>query len=73
MVHPVASALVGDDLDALEQHLVDGLRELSSAPAARGAPPEAAVAWRAGIESRAIDHAARWLQTKRLGFYTIDS
>ena len=31
------------------------------------------MAWRAGIESRAIDHAARWLQAQRLGFYTIGS
>ena len=73
MVHPVASALVTDDLDPLEQHLVDGLREQSPASAEAGAPPEAEVAWRAGIESRAIDHAARWLQTRRLGFYTIGS
>ncbi len=29
--------------------------------------------WRSQIESRAIDHAARWLQAKKLGFYTIGS
>jgi 2-oxoisovalerate dehydrogenase E1 component len=64
---------VSDDLDPLEQHLVEGLRALSLSKAAESVPQEAAVAWRAGIESRAIDHAARWLQAQRLGFYTIGS
>ena len=61
------------ELDPLEQHLVDELRSL--APPERGAeiPAEAARAWRAQIESRAIDHAARWLQAQKLGFYTIGS
>ncbi|HET8742421.1 MAG TPA: thiamine pyrophosphate-dependent enzyme, partial [Gaiella sp.] len=30
-------------------------------------------AWRAQAASRVIDHAARWLQEQRLGFYTIGS
>ena len=64
---------MSDDLDPLEQHLVEGLRALSLSKAAESVPQEAAVAWRAGIESRAIDHAARWLQAQRLGFYTIGS
>jgi 2-oxoisovalerate dehydrogenase E1 component len=33
----------------------------------------AQAAWRAQIASRAIDHAARWLQEQRRGFYTIGS
>ena len=43
------------------------------ARARRRVPAEAAHAWRAQIESRAIDHAARWLQAQKLGFYTIGS
>ena len=62
-----------NDLDPLEQHLVDELRALERDDDATGAPPEAATAWRAGTESRAIDHAARWLQAQKLGFYTIGS
>jgi 2-oxoisovalerate dehydrogenase E1 component len=73
VTHPVASAHVTDDLDPLEQHLVEELRGLSSTADGARAPSEADVAWRAGIESRAIDHAARWLQAQRLGFYTIGS
>jgi 2-oxoisovalerate dehydrogenase E1 component len=63
---------VSDDLDPLEQHLLAGLRALER----RGGidlPPEAESAWVAGIDSRAVDHAARWLQTRKLGFYTIGS
>ena len=63
---------MADHLDPLEQHLVDGLRG-SSPGEGDGAPAAAGIAWRAGIESRAIDHAARWLQAQRLGFYTIGS
>ena len=63
---------MADDLDPLEQHLVDGLRGLrregESAPA-----PEAAQLWRAQVDSRHCDHAARWLQAQQLGFYTIGS
>ncbi len=29
--------------------------------------------WRAQVDSRLIDHAARWLQGRQLGFYTIGS
>ena len=60
------------DLDPLEQHLVDGLRALE--PGEGDAPPaEATLAWRAGAQSRALDHAARWLQSQKRGFYTIGS
>ncbi len=61
------------DLDPLEQHLVDALRSLAPAEQAAELPAEAARAWRAQVESRAIDHAARWLQAQKLGFYTIGS
>jgi 2-oxoisovalerate dehydrogenase E1 component len=64
---------VADDLDPLELHLTEALRGLEPALDASPLPPEAATAWHAGIESRAIDHAARWLQAQRLGFYTIGS
>ena len=60
-------------LDPLEQHLVDELRALAPPERAAEIPAEAAHAWRAQIESRAIDHAARWLQAQKLGFYTIGS
>ena len=73
MVHPVASAAVIDDLDPLEQHLLGGLRGLAASSDVAPVPAEARAAWQAGIESRAIDHAARWLQAERLGFYTIGS
>ena len=64
---------VTDDLDPLEQHLVDALRALDGPAAEVEAPPEAGPAWRAQVESRAIDHAARWLQAQKRGFYTIGS
>jgi len=64
---------VSDDLDPLERHLVDGLRALGRPEPVVGLPVEAAAAWRAQIGSRAIDHAARWLQAQKLGFYTIGS
>jgi 2-oxoisovalerate dehydrogenase E1 component len=60
------------DLDPLEQHLLDALRSLASTEA-RGAVPEATALWRAQVDSRLIDHAARWLQAQQLGYYTISS
>ena len=72
-VHPVPSAAVASDLDPLEQHLVTALRALSREAGGPPAPDEAQAAWRAQVASRAIDHAARWLQEQRLGFYTIGS
>jgi 2-oxoisovalerate dehydrogenase E1 component len=73
VVHPVASSAVASDLDPLEQHLVDALRALPAVTDGPPAPQEAEIAWRAQAASRAIDHAARWLQEQRLGFYTIGS
>src|SRR5512132_4306880 len=64
---------MSDDLDPHEQHLVPGLRSPEDVATPSDLPAEASAAWRAQIESRAIDHAARWLQSRRLGFYTIGS
>jgi 2-oxoisovalerate dehydrogenase E1 component len=61
------------DLDPLEQHLVDALRGLPEGHGGSAPPPQAEEAWRAQASSRAIDHAARWLQEQRRGFYTIGS
>ena len=61
------------ELDPLERHLVDELRALVPSARTVEIPAEATHAWRAQIESRAIDHAARWLQAQKLGFYTIGS
>jgi 2-oxoisovalerate dehydrogenase E1 component len=61
------------ELDPLEQHLVGELQALAPPERVVDVPAEAAAAWRAQIESRAIDHAARWLQAQKLGFYTIGS
>jgi 2-oxoisovalerate dehydrogenase E1 component len=61
------------ELDPLEQHLVDELRALAPPERPVEIPAEAFEAWRAQVESRAIDHAARWLQAQKLGFYTIGS
>jgi 2-oxoisovalerate dehydrogenase E1 component len=64
---------VTSDLDPLEQHLVTALRATPDETHTPAAPAIAQVAWRAQIASRAIDHAARWLQEQRRGFYTIGS
>jgi 2-oxoisovalerate dehydrogenase E1 component len=64
---------VASDLDSLERHLVDALRALPAAAQGPRAPQETEIAWRAQAASRAIDHAARWLQEQQLGFYTIGS
>ena len=64
---------MASDLDPLEQHLVTALRALRGDGDAPPAPGEAHAAWRAQAASRAIDHAARWLQEQRRGFYTIGS
>lgn len=63
---------MADDLDPLEEHLLGELRGLQ--PGAASSPvPVAEAAWRAGVASRCCDHAARWLQVQKLGFYTIGS
>jgi 2-oxoisovalerate dehydrogenase E1 component len=63
---------VADDLDPLEQHLLDALRGLAPEPDIVSVP-EAGALWRAQVDSRHCDHAARWLQAQQLGYYTIGS
>src|SRR6059058_4645756 len=61
------------DLDPLEAHLLEALSSLARAEGEPPAPPEAHALWRAQIDSRLCDHAARWLQAQQLGYYTIGS
>ncbi len=72
--------MADDDLDPLEHHLLASLRSL--APAGRPAPharidqlqaDDPWALWRAQVASRLCDHAARWLQARQLGYYTIGS
>src|SRR6188472_2681526 len=66
--------MIPDDLDPLEQHLLAVLETLASpADAPSVADPDAEALWRAQIESRHCDHAARWLQKEKRSFYSIGS
>ena len=51
--------------DPLEEHLLEALRALQPSAALRSAPPEAEEIWRAQVDSRQADYAARWLQAAR--------
>jgi 2-oxoisovalerate dehydrogenase E1 component len=64
---------VGSDLDPLEQALLDALRALAAPDDPVPSDPAAAAMWRAQLDSRLCDHAARWLQSQQLGYYTIGS
>ena len=64
---------MADDLDPLEQHLLGALAALEPSDSGAPARPEAAAIWRAQIESRNCDLAARWLQKEGRSFYTIGS
>jgi 2-oxoisovalerate dehydrogenase E1 component len=59
------------DLDPLETHLLDRLRSLPTGP--RGDAPQAEPLWRAQVDSRLCDFAARYLQGRGRSFYTIAS
>ena len=61
------------ELDPLEEHLLEALRALEPSAALRTAPPEAEEIWRAQVDSRQADYAARWLQHHGRSFYTIGS
>jgi 2-oxoisovalerate dehydrogenase E1 component len=61
------------DHDPLEQHLLEALRALTPPRTAAPSLPEARALWRAQVDSRLCDHAARWLQERKLGYYTIGS
>ena len=62
-----------DELDPLEEHLLGALRALRAPSTPVPAPPEAEEIWRAQVDSRQADFAARWLQQHRRSFYTIGS
>ncbi|HYI74483.1 MAG TPA: thiamine pyrophosphate-dependent enzyme, partial [Gaiellaceae bacterium] len=61
------------ELDPLEEHLLEALRALEPSAVLRTAPPEAEEIWRAQVDSRQADYAARWLQQHGRSFYTIGS
>ena len=67
------STLTGLELDPLEEHLLAALRALEPSTALREAPPEVGEIWRAQVDSRQADYAARWLQQHGRSFYTIGS
>jgi 2-oxoisovalerate dehydrogenase E1 component len=59
--------------DPLEQHLLAALAALESRAGEPSPPPEALALWRAQVDSRHCDYAARELQGRGLAFYTIGS
>ena len=59
--------------DPLEEHLLEALRALEPSASLRSAPPEVEEIWRAQVDSRQADYAARWLQQRGRSFYTIGS
>ena len=75
---------MADDLDRLEQALLDGIggatepsagRSTGAAgPRSNGLPDELAIRlFDAQVDSRHIDHTARWLRARGIGYYTIGS
>ena len=67
------STVTAVELDPLEEHLLAALRALEPSAALRAAPPEVEEIWRAQVDSRQADYAARWLQQHGRSFYTIGS
>ena len=59
--------------DPLEEHLLEAIRALQPSAALRPAPAEVEEIWRAQVDSRHADYAARWLQQHGRSFYTIGS
>ena len=59
--------------DPLEEHLLEAIRALQPSAALRSAPAEVEEIWRAQVDSRHADYAARWLQQHGRSFYTIGS
>src|SRR5207342_1027646 len=70
---PAAPGPMAAELDPLEEHLLEALRTLQPSVALRSAPPEVEEIWRAQVDSRQADYAARWLQQHGRSFYTIGS
>ena len=59
--------------DPLEEHLLGSLSALPAPSTPVELPPEAEAIWRAQVDSRQADYAARWLQQHGRSFYTIGS
>ena len=59
--------------DPLEEHLLEALRALEPSASLRAASPEVEEIWRAQVDSRQADYAARWLEQHGRSFYTIGS
>ena len=62
-----------DDLDPLEQHLLAALGDARARGDRLSDRASADAVWRAQVESRHCDFAARWLQKDGRSFYTIGS
>jgi 2-oxoisovalerate dehydrogenase E1 component len=61
------------DLEPIDQHLLQALAALAPEHGSLPASPAAETIWHAQVDSRHCDVAARWLQSRGLGFYTIGS
>jgi len=64
---------LSSELDPLDSELLDALARLPEAGGATRTAPVAAELWRAQVESRNCDLAARWLQGVGRSFYSISS
>jgi 2-oxoisovalerate dehydrogenase E1 component len=67
------SSVTATETDPLEEHLLAALQGLESSSAPATVPAEAEAIWRAQVDSRQADYAARWLQQHGRSFYTIGS
>src|SRR5262245_30316492 len=65
--------MAAPDLEPIEQHLLQALVALSPEHGSLPASPHAEAIWRAQVDSRHCDVAARWLQGRGFGFYMIGS
>ena len=65
--------MISADHDPLETRLLDALALLEADGRPRGALDQAEALWRAQVDSRHCDLAARWLQQEGRSFYTIGS
>ena len=63
-----------DDLHELERALLDGIRSPVAAPdSLQPAPDWLTSLYTAQVQSRVLDHTARWLRGSGKGYYTIGS
>jgi 2-oxoisovalerate dehydrogenase E1 component len=63
---------VADDLHDLERSLLDAISALTPGSAAPSAVPLETI-FQAQVQSRNLDHTARWLRSDGIGYYTIGS